>query len=136
MATGSSAFTLDVFEDDAPYVVADDVAYVRSRIEKTFYGDLEATSIVEMLSVRRGGEGDGAGYVALETVRGTLAARTGTFAILHAGTMVGDEVWARWPISPGSGTGGLAGITGEVRIEIAPDGAHTLHLDYELGEPS
>ena len=83
-----------------------------------------------MLSVR--GEGDGAGYVALETVRGTLDGRTGTFAILHAGTMTEDGMWAKWPISPGSGTGELEGIRGEVRIEIAPDGAHTLYLDYEL----
>jgi len=35
-------------------------------------------------------------------------------------------------VHPGSGTGELAGIRGEAQIEIAPDGAHTLHLDYEL----
>ena len=46
--------------------------------------------------------------------------------------MTTDDVWATWPISPGSGTGELEGIHGEVRIEIAPDGAHTLYLDYEL----
>jgi hypothetical protein len=130
VASATSPFTLDVFENDEPYATADGVAYGRSRIEKTFHGDLEATSHVEMLSVR--GDGDGAGYVALETVRGTLQGRSGTFAILHAGTMTGDGVWARWPISPGSGTGELEGIHGEARIEIAPDGAHTLHLDYEL----
>jgi len=123
-------FTLDVFEHDEPYEVEGDVRYGRSHIVKTFEGDLVAKSTVEMLSVR--GEGDGAGYVALETVRGTLAGRTGSFAILHAGTMQGDEVWARWPISPGSGTGELETITGEARIEIAPDGAHTLYLEYEL----
>jgi Protein of unknown function (DUF3224) len=124
-------FTLDVFEHDEPYAAEEGIAYVRSRIEKSFTGDLEATSTVEMLSVR--GEGDGgAGYVALETVRGTLKGRTGTFALLHLGTMSGDDVWARWPVSPGSGTGALAGIRGEAKIDIAPDGAHTLFLDYDL----
>jgi hypothetical protein len=132
MVTGISSFTLDVFESDDPYVVIDGVSYGRSRIEKTFHGDLEATSTVEMLSVR--GDADGAGYVALETIRGTLGGRTGSFAVLHAGTMTSQDMWAKWPISPGSGTSGLEGITGEVRIEIAPDGAHTLHLDYELAE--
>jgi len=131
MPTAVSAFTLDVFDNDEPYAVADDVAYARARIEKTFHGDLEATSTVEMLSVR--GDAGGAGYVALETVHGTLEDKTGTFAILHAGTMTADGHWARWPISPGSGTGELVGISGEARIEIAPDGAHTLFLDYELG---
>jgi Protein of unknown function (DUF3224) len=130
VTSATSPFTLDVFETDEPYDTVDGIAYARTRIDKSFHGDLIATSHVEMLSVR--GEGDGAGYVALETVRGTLDGRTGTFAILHAGTMTEDGMWAKWPISPGSGTGELQGIRGEVRIEIAPDGAHTLHLDYEL----
>jgi Protein of unknown function (DUF3224) len=130
MTTGTAPFTLDVFEMDDPYDKVDDIGYARSHIDKTFHGDLEATSHVEMLSAR--GEGDGAGYVALETVRGTLHGRTGTFAILHLGTMTADGVGGSWPISPGSGTGELEGIRGEVTIEIAPDGAHTLHLDYEL----
>jgi hypothetical protein len=130
VTSATSPFTLDVFETDEPYDTVDDIAYARTRIDKSFHGDLIATSHVEMLSVR--GEGDGAGYVALETVRGTLQGRTGTFAILHAGTMTEDGMWAKWPISPGSGTGQLEGIRGEVRIEIAPDGAHTMHLDYEL----
>ncbi len=130
MTSATSPFTLDVFETDEPYDTVDGIAYARTRIDKSFHGDLIATSHVEMLSVR--GEGDGAGYVALETVRGILQGRTGTFAILHAGTMTEDGMWAKWPISPGSGTGELEGIRGEVRIEIAPDGAHTMHLDYEL----
>jgi Protein of unknown function (DUF3224) len=130
VTSATSPFTLDVFETDEPYDTADGITYARTRIDKSFHGDLIATSHVEMLSVR--GEGDGAGYVALETVRGTLDGRTGTFAILHAGTMTEDGIWAKWPISPGSGTGELQGIQGEVRIEIAPDGAHTMYLDYEL----
>jgi hypothetical protein len=130
----TAPFTLDVFETDEPYDTVDGVGYARTRIDKTFRGDLEATSHVEMLAVR--GDGDGAGYVALETVRGTLQGRVGTFALLHAGTMTSESLWARWPISPGSGTGELVGIRGEATIEIAPDGAHTLHLDYELGPSS
>jgi hypothetical protein len=127
--TATSTFILDVFDTDEPYEVVGGVTYARTRIEKTFTGELEATSTVAMLSVR--GEG-GAGYVALEAVRGTLAGRTGSFALLHAGTMDGDEMWARWPVAPGSGTEGLEGIRGEARIEIAEDGTHTLVFDYEL----
>jgi Protein of unknown function (DUF3224) len=33
---------------------------------------------------------------------------------------------------PRSGTGELAGISGVGLITIADDGAHTLHLDYQL----
>ena len=80
--SGSSAFTLDVFTSEDPYTSIDGVDHARTRIEKTFRGDLDATSTAEMLSVK--GTGTGAGYVALETVRGTLLGRSGTFAILHA----------------------------------------------------
>lgn len=129
MTQAVSPFTLDVTDHDEPYLVEGDRSYGRAHYEKTFSGDLEATSSVEMLFATGTG---GAAYVAIETLRGTLAGRTGTFALLHAGTMQDEDVWARWTIVPGSGTGELAGISGEARIDIAPDGAHTMFLDYEL----
>jgi hypothetical protein len=33
----------------------------------------------------------------------------------------------------GSGTGELAGIGGQLRIDVLPEGGHVLTLDYELG---
>ena len=131
MAHVVAPFTLDTFDQDPPYLEDGDVAYGRARISKTFRGALQATSTVEMLSVRA--PGDSAGYVALEHVTGALDGRAGSFALLHIGTMVGTETWARWPVVPGSGSGELAGLTGEARIEIDAEGVHTLHLDYELG---
>ncbi len=74
----------------------------------------------------------GAGYVALERIDGTLKGRRGTFALLHLGTMIGDTSSGSWPVSPGSGTGELEGISGVARIEIDEAGGHTLFLDYEL----
>lgn len=125
-----SLFSLDTFDSEDPYTTIDGVDYARSRIDKTFRGDFEGTSEVQMLSVRAPG---GAGYVAVEALRGTLGGREGTFALLHAGTMEGEAYWARWPVVPGSGTGGLLGITGEATIVIDPDGTHHLELDYEFG---
>ncbi len=130
MPQAVSPFTLDTFEQQDPYAEDDGVSYARAAIAKTFSGDIEATSRVEMLSVRV--DGAGAGYVALERVTGAVGARSGSFALLHIGTMASGEYWARWPVVPGSGTGELAGISGEGRIEIAPDGEHTFLLDYEL----
>lgn len=105
------------------------MTYARSTLAKTFHGALEATSTVAMLSVRAPA---GRGYVALETVRGALDGREGTFALLHVGTMVGEEYWARWPVAPGSGTGALAGMSGEATIVIDADGTHRLVLEYDL----
>ena len=51
MPQAISPFTLDGFDRDPPYCEDGPTAYARARIAKTFTGDLEATSTVEMLSV-------------------------------------------------------------------------------------
>ena len=107
------------------------VHYARVRLDKNFGGDLEGSSSVEMLSVRH--ESEGAGYVAVERIAGTLHGRPGSFALLHLATMSDDGQTGQWVIVPGSGAGDLTGISGNARIEI-DSGAHTFVLDYELGE--
>ena len=75
----------------------------------------------------------GAGYVALERISGIVDGHDGSFVLLHISTVVGNEPpLSRYLISPGSGTGGLAGMSGVGLITIDDDGSHTLHLDYEL----
>ncbi|TPV93736.1 MAG: DUF3224 domain-containing protein [Myxococcales bacterium FL481] len=125
-----SSFTVDRFDQESPYFAEEGRAYARAAVDKTFTGPLAATGVVQMLSVRAD-EGP-AGYVALERISGTLDGREGSFALLHIGTMDRDTKWAKWPIVPGSGTGELATIRGEGRIEIDGDGQHHLILDYEL----
>jgi hypothetical protein len=130
MPQAVSPFQLDSFVERPPYAKDDGVLYSRAQISKTFSGDLEGQSTVEMLSVRA--EPGGAGYVAVERIVGRLNGKLGSFALLHVGTMQGNTPWARWPIVPGSGGGDLAGISGEARIEIDSAGAHTLYLEYDL----
>ncbi len=125
-----AAFRIDSFLEEDPYLSDGDLAYRRARLTKTFTGDLEGESAVEMLSVRS--DGPGAGYVALERFDGTLAGRRGSFALLHAGTMDDEAMWGDWRVVPGSGTGQLTGLAGVARIEITAEGDHSLHLDYEL----
>jgi len=114
---------LDSYEEDPPYEEDAGVNYARMRITKTFRGDIEAQSTVEMLSVRaENGERRLRGRRADSRVG---SCRSGSFAVLHAGTMAGESQWARWPVVAGSGTHELARISGEGRIEIAPDGSHS-----------
>jgi len=58
----------------------------RMTIDKTFGGDLDATSKGEMLSAMTKVEGS-AGYVAIEQVVGTLVGKSGSFVLQHSGTM-------------------------------------------------
>lgn len=101
----------------------------RLLLDKTFRGDLEGTSIGEMLSI--GDPRSSAAYVALERVTGTLAGRSGGFALQHSGVMDRGTPSLTITIVPGSGTGALEGITGRLTIDFS-GGKHAYTLEYDL----
>ena len=100
----------------------------RMSIDKVFSGDVQATSRGEMLSAVNG---EAAGYVALEQVSGTLGDREGTFVLQHYGVSGGEGDKLMLEVLPGSGTGELAGLTGEMTIRLE-DGKHLYSLEYTL----
>jgi len=100
----------------------------RLSLDKQFHGDLEGTSKGQMLAVRSDVEGS-AGYVAMERVTGTLAGRTGSFALQHNGIMNRGAPTLTISVVPDSGTGELAGISGTMTINIV-DGKHLYELEY------
>jgi hypothetical protein len=105
-------------------------AFVRLELDKTFIGGLEGTSTVEMLASNAGDQAAG-GYVALERFTGTLDGRRGTFVMQHSGTMSADAMHIDVLVSPGSGTGALAGLSGRMTIRIEGT-QHLYDLDYRL----
>ncbi len=110
------------------------VSLGRMAIDKTFSGELQGTSRGEMLSaVLNNAHRDAAGYVALEQVSGTLGGREGTFVLQHYGMSGrgGDRLILE--VLPGSGTGELAGLAGEMTIR-QEDGGHFYRLEYTLLE--
>jgi uncharacterized protein DUF3224 len=122
-------FNLDSFDPDAPYLEDDGLGHMRARIKKTFRGEIVGQSTVEMLAAR---SETGSGYVALERISGVVNGKSGAFSLLHIGTMAGTEMWAKWPVVPGSGIGELRTIRGEGKIDIDAAGGHTFTLEYEV----
>ena len=106
------------------------VAVVRLAWEKDWTGDLEAASKGEMMATNAGDQGSG-GYVAIEQVTGRLQGRTGSFTLVHKGTMGAGGVDIQIDVVPGSGTGQLAGLSGHITITIA-GGKHSYAMDYAL----
>jgi Protein of unknown function (DUF3224) len=103
---------------------------MRMSLDKVFRGDLEATSIGQMIA--GGNEANQARvYVALETVTGTLDGKSGSFILAHRGTMTSKGQELVVIIVPDSGTEALSGISGTLDIQIA-DGKHFYTLDYHL----
>lgn len=114
-----------------PYDSADGLVLGRTSFVKTFKGELEASSTVEMLSAGTPTQGS-AVYVALERVNGTLAGKRGNFVLAHYGVMNRGTPSLKLEVAPDSGTGELAGLSGQMQIEIK-DGQHFYELEYQLG---
>lgn len=112
---------------------ADPFAMGRMTMDKTFRGDLAATSKGQMLSFLNAA-GDSGGYVAIERVTGTLAGRKGSFALQHSSTMESGAQHQNVMVVPGSGTDELSGLTGSMVIEIK-DRKHFYDFAYRLENP-
>jgi len=103
---------------------------VRMRFDKRFEGPLTAPSFVSMLGVMDRQTGSGA-YVALEKITGELAGRRGSFVLQHSSTMNRGKPRQSVVVVPDSGTDALAGLHGEMVIDIV-DGQHFYTFDYDL----
>ena len=105
----------------------------RMSIDKVFTGDLEGTSIGEMLTAMSPLAGSGA-YVAVERVTGMLHGRPGSFLFHHVGVMTRGAPSLNVTVVPDSGTGELIGLTGSMMI-IIEGKKHSYEFDYLRAEP-
>jgi hypothetical protein len=124
-------FTVDIRPLTPP--PAEDLG--RFSIDKQIHGDLEGVSKGEMLSGGDPKQGV-AGYVAIESVTGTLGGKQGSFALQHFATMDATGPRMQVIVVPGSGTGELKGVAGTFVIHN-DKGQHSYDFDYTLpGEDS
>ena len=118
--------TIPLSPDDATA----DTSISRFALNKQYHGDLEAASKGEMLGAGNPAAGT-AGYVAIEQVTGTLAGKSGSFALQHYGNMSQGKFELNVKVVPGSRPGELTGIAGAMTIIVA-DGKHSYTFDYSL----
>jgi len=113
------------------YATGDDgINFGRMSIDKTFSGDLAATSKGEMLSAMTAVTGS-AGYVALEQVSGNLSGKKGSFVLQHFGIMSQGQNHLTLEVVPDSGAGELIGLSGKMSIKIE-NSKHYYDFDFEL----
>jgi Protein of unknown function (DUF3224) len=103
----------------------------RRSIDKTFHGDMQGTSVGEMVMAMGSMKGS-AGYVAMERIVGVLKGRAGSFVLQHSSTMNRRVPTQSITVVPDSGTEALVGLRGSLVISIA-DGVHSYAFDYEFG---
>jgi Protein of unknown function (DUF3224) len=125
-ATGT--FKIDSW-DEEPH--GDEGGLARAVVEQTFSGDIEGSGRAEWLMWYRADKtADFAGYLRVD---GGVGGRSGSVVFQSTGAFDGSEAAGPLTIVPGTGTGELAGITGEGTMLADDAGNHTLTLDYVLG---
>jgi hypothetical protein len=102
----------------------------RMSIDKTFFGELDASSKGEMLSAMTSVKGS-AGYVAIEQVSGKLSGKEGSFVLQHFGIMDKGDDRLILEVIPDSGTNELVGLSGTMKINIE-EGKHFYEFDFDL----
>lgn len=121
------------FEVDLRPVGGNDGPIAVMSIDKTFAGDLQGSSVGQMLAFRTPVQGS-AGYVAMERVTATLAGRQGGFTLQHTGLMTRGTPELRVVVVPDSGSDGLLDLDGTLEITIS-EGRHAYRLLYSLPDP-
>jgi hypothetical protein len=124
----TAPFTNDRY-DEEPYGETEGTEFTRVHISRTFTGDIEGESTAELLIAKSEG---GGGYVGHDRIKGTLEGKSGSFVFQHGGIMGPGGVSNTGTVVPGTGTGELAGLTGEGTMLADEHGNHTLALDYEI----
>ena len=129
MPNATGTFTITSMNED-PYHEQDGSKLTRAGGTQTFAGGIQGEGAVEWLMCYTP---DGtARFLGLQRIAGTLDGRSGSFVIEATGDHDGSRSKGGWRVIAGSGTGDLAGLTGEGWFE-APGGPEaTYSLDYDV----
>lgn len=107
--------------DEKAYEESDGTKLTRARVTKTYSGDITGEASSESLMFYRP---DGsATFTGFERVVATLGERQGSFVLEARGTYRDGTSTCDCTVVPGSGAGGLAGLSGEGRYVAT-------HTDY------
>ena len=117
--------------DEEPFdEPADGPKLTRAHVRKSFHGDLSGTGNVMYVMAHL--DAGSASFMGFEKVVGSLGGRTGSFVLRHTGSYDGEKATAEYEVVPGSGTDGLAGLSGTGGFSAGHAEEHDMTLDYEL----
>jgi hypothetical protein len=116
--------------DEERYHESAGARLVRVQNTKTYRGGVAGTSETELLQALT--PGGTAAYVAMERVSGHVDGRAGTFVLRHSAVGSAAGGTATIDVVPGSATGQLVGLRGEMTVSRNPEGDHTFTFSYEI----
>ncbi|MEU2391203.1 DUF3224 domain-containing protein [Streptomyces sp. NPDC007369] len=104
----------------------------RSTVVNSFTGGIEAKATTCTYTIAYTGENVGS-YTGLELLSGAVDGREGAFVLKEHGSFDAGGTRCSFEVVPGSGTGGLAGLTGSGSFEYRHGDTSVKYvLTYEL----
>jgi Protein of unknown function (DUF3224) len=131
MVRATGTFTVRSWDESTYQELGGDAKLTKATVAFGMAGDITGEATWDSVMCYRP---DGtAVYSGFQRVQGELAGVEGSFVLQADGEYASGEARSRWQVVEGSGTGGLAGLTGsgEAVASATPPGSFT--LDYDLG---
>jgi hypothetical protein len=123
----TATFTIDSWDEEKH---GEGGGVARATVRQTFSGDIAGSGETDWLMCYRPDDtADFVGYLRLE---GELGGRAGSLVLQSAGSFDGKEASGPLEVVRGSGTGGLAGITGRGSFRAPMGGQPSVSLDYDF----
>jgi hypothetical protein len=116
--------------DESPFDEGDGLGKLtRASVGRTYSGDIDGESVTEWAMAYRLDES--ATFVGIERIRGRIAGRDGSLVLQHIGEFRDGAARAALTVVADSGSGELAGVSGEGQFVADPKGSMTLQLQFE-----
>ncbi len=131
MAHAAGTFNVAAWDESTYQELGGDAKLTKASVKFGMEGDLVGEATWDSVMCYRP---DGtAVFTGIQRVTGTLGGIDGSFVVQADGEFADGQAQSRWQVIEGSGTGGLAGLTGsgESVATATPPGTYT--LDYTLG---
>lgn len=102
----------------------------RATVTMTFKGDIVGEGGAEWLMCYK--EDGSAHFVGLQRIEAALDGRDGSFVVESIGDFDGRQAVGSWAVLSGSGTDGLAGLSGNGRFRAPLGSKASFELSYSL----
>jgi hypothetical protein len=128
MGHATGTFSVKAWDESTYQELGDTAKLTKATVAFALEGDLTADATWDAVMCYRP---DGtAVYTGMQQMKGQLAGREGSFVLQADGEFADGEARSHWEIVAGSGTGGLAGLTGSGDSVATKSPNGTFELDY------
>lgn len=131
MAQAAGTSTVASWNEDTYAELGDNAKLTKASVMFSLQGDLSGEAAWDAVMYYRP---DGtAAFTGIQRVSGQLGGVDGSFVVQADGEFADGTASSHWEVIEGSGTGGLAGLTGrgDATATATPPGTYT--FEYELG---